>query len=281
MIGIRKAGFKHLPPLALVGLCVLALTACDDGRKAGWNRDRAAAAPTDSAEAASYLKPPRALSARLDGVGVVLQGEAAPLTSVRLGAPTGEAVSATADAAGRWSLTVPAGVEVQLYGLSMTGQGRTVQAEGYLMITPQGRAALLRAGAGAYVLSEGSASPRLLAIDYDLGGGAVISGVATPGAGLGVRVDRASRAEGKVDEEGRFVLSLSQPLASGSRVIQVAGEGGEQQIVVQVAPAQPLTRGPVRSVRTAVGWRVDWMTPGGGVQTTQIIEGPAPGQAPS
>jgi hypothetical protein len=30
----------------------------------------------------------------------------------------------------------------------------------------------------------------------------------------------------------------------------------------------------VRSTLTAVGWRVDWMTPGGGVQTTQLLEGP-------
>lgn len=272
MIRIRKAGFKSSPALAMIGVGLLALAACGDGRKAGWNRDPATTTDAESAEAASYLQPPRALTARLDGVGVVVEGEAAPLTSVRLGAPTGEAVSTTADASGRWSLKPPAGPNVQLYGLSMTGGGRTVQAEGYLMITPEGRAALLRAGAGAIVLNAGSSSPRILAIDYDLGGGAVISGMASPGAGLGVRVDRASRGEGKADEDGRFVVSLSQPLVSGSRTVQVSGVGGEQQVTLQVAPAAPLTTGPVRSVRTALGWRIDWMTPGGGVQTTQLIE---------
>jgi hypothetical protein len=52
----------------------------------------------------------------------------------------------------------------------------------------------------------------------------------------------------------------------------VAGEGGEQQIVLEVTPPQPPTNGPVRSTLTALGWRVDWMTPGGGVQTTQLLD---------
>jgi hypothetical protein len=29
----------------------------------------------------------------------------------------------------------------------------------------------------------------------------------------------------------------------------------------------------VRSTLTATGWRVDWMTPGGGLQTTQLLGG--------
>ncbi|WP_395443792.1 hypothetical protein [Caulobacter sp. UC70_42] len=53
----------------------------------------------------------------------------------------------------------------------------------------------------------------------------------------------------------------------------MAGEGGETAIAVAVSPAAPLVNGPVRADRTAAGWRVDWMTPGGGIQTTYLIGG--------
>jgi hypothetical protein len=101
----------------------------------------------------------------------------------------------------------------------------------------------------------------------------VVSGVATPGAGLGVRVDRATRGEGKVGEDGRFSISLDQALTEGAHTIQVAGEGGEQQVRRRGQPALAAPRGPVRSTLTATGWRVDWMTPGGGLQTTQLLGG--------
>jgi hypothetical protein len=204
---------------------------------------------------------------------VALSGEAEPLASVRLGAPTGEALVGKADAAGAWRLIAPLAAEPRLYGLSMTLEGRTVQAQGYLMVAPNGAAVLLRAGAGAEVMGQSSLSPRILAIDYDRGGGGVVSGVATPGAGLGVRVDRTTRGESKVGADGRFSISLDQPLMEGTHTIQVAGEGGEQQVVIEVSPPLPPTGGPVRSTFSAGGWRVDWMTPGGGLQTTQLLGG--------
>jgi hypothetical protein len=135
--------------------------------------------------------------------------------------------------------------------------------------------ALLRAGSGAYRLADASRSPRILAVDVDRGGGAVVSGVAMPGAGLGVRVDRASRGNGKADDDGRFFLPLTEELSPGAHDIQVSGEGGEQQITIAISPAQPLKTGPVRADRTPMGWRIDWMTPGGGVQTTLVIGGEA------
>jgi hypothetical protein len=270
MIRIRKIGFKST--FAVAAIAALTLAGCG-GRDDGWRPDPAAASPEKTAPQAGYLRPPRVASSVPRADGVIVEGEAAPEASVRLGAPTGEALVGKADAAGRWRLLVPAAAEPRLYGLSMTLEGRTVQAEGYLMLTPGGRAVLLRAGAGAAVTAQGSSSPRILAIDYDRGGGGVISGVAAPGAGLGVRVDRATRGEGKADAAGRFTISLSQALEAGPRIIQVAGEGGEQQIVLEVVPPQAPSGGPVRSTLTPLGWRVDWMTPGGGLQTTQLLEG--------
>ena len=272
MIRIRKIAFKSARSLVMTAtvLGALALAGCDGG-KIGWRHE-----PSPDAEhpgaLASYLKPPRVAAAARQADGVALSGEAEPKASIRLGAPTGEALTGQADETGHWRLLAPLAAEPRLYGLSMTLNGRTVQAQGYVMVTPQGRAVLLRAGAGAEVLAGASSPPHILAVDYDHSGGGVISGVGSPGAGLGVRVDRITRAEGKADEDGRFTLSLSQALSPGPRTIQVSGEGGEQQIVVDVIPPDPPVGGPMRATATPIGWRVDWMTPGGGVQTTQLLE---------
>lgn len=270
MIRIREIGFKSACVVAV--LATLALGACGREDK-GWRRDPAAAKTEQPSPQAGYLKPPRVVSAIRQGEGVALSGLAEPQAAVRLGAPTGEALVGKADAAGGWRLVAPLAAEPRLYGLSMTLEGRTVQAQGYLMVSPDGAAVLLRAGAGAEVMGQSSPSPRILAIDYDRGGGGVVSGVGTPGAGLGVRVDRSTRGEGKIGEDGRFSISLDQPLAEGTHTIQVAGEGGEQQVLVDVSPPLPPTDGPVRSTLTTTGWRVDWMTPGGGLQTTQLLGG--------
>ena len=85
---------------------------------------------------------------------------------------------------------------------------------------------------------------------------------------LGMRLLRRKDYPG-----GRFTLSLTQPLASGDHTIQVAVEGGEYLVRVGVSPAPPLTGGPLRAERLERGWRADWMTPGGGVQTT-VLFGP-------
>ena len=43
------------------------------------------------------------------------------------------------------------------------------------------------------------------------------------------------------------------------------------EVTVRTTPAQPLAQGPLRSQFTPAGLRVDWMTPGGGVQSTLLI----------
>jgi hypothetical protein len=42
-------------------------------------------------------------------------------------------------------------------------------------------------------------------------------------------------------------------------------------VTFQTAPPAPLAQGPVRSQLTDAGLRVDWMTPGGGVQSTILV----------
>lgn len=269
MIRIRFRAFKSPKsvPGALVCLAAMLLAACgpDAPAPSGSSADK-----PDSAEA-GYLAPPSLEGARRGTNGIVLSGHGAPDADLRLGSPTGEVVMGKVDGLGQWRVTVPKESGVRLFGLSLIHGGRTVQAEGYVMVAEGGDVALLRAGAGAHRLAPGSSAPRILTIDVDREGGAVVSGVATPGAGLNARVDRITRGGGRTDDNGRFYISLTDALGPGVHDIQVAGEGGETAISVSVAPVGALVDGPVRADRTADGWRVDWLTPGGGVQSTYLI----------
>lgn len=264
MIRIRFPGFKS--PMLATGLAAGLLAACGPATPGA----PPAADKVDSAEA-GYVAPPTLEGARLAGNGIVLSGVGAANSDVRLGSPTGEVVMGKTDSLGQWTLTVPKEPGVRLFGLSTIGDGRTVQAEGYVMVAEGGEVALLRAGAGARRVAAESNAPRILSVDLDRAGGAVISGVAAPGAGLNVRVDRITRGGGRTDDAGRFSISLTDPLAPGAHDIQVAGDGGENAVSVVTSSPAPLTYGPVRAERGATGWRIDWMTPGGGVQTTLLI----------
>jgi len=265
MIRIRLQAFKS--PVLSVSLAALLLAACEPGAPVA---SKAATDKPDSAEA-GYLAPPTLEAARRGPNGIVISGQGAPDADLRLGSPTGEVMMGKVDALGQWSVTVPNEAGVRLFGLSSVLDGRTVQAEGYVMVADGGEVALLRAGAGARRLAAESSSPRILTVDVDREGGAMVSGVATPGAGLNVRVDRVTRGGARTDDDGRFYISLTDALTPGVHDIQVAGEGGETAIAVAIAPAAPLVYGPVRADRMAEGWRIDWLTPGGGIQTTYLI----------
>lgn len=272
MIELRAGGFKssvRFQPISWAAFA-LALAAC--GGKPATPQSRTV--PETAAEA-GYLDPPQVTSVRASGGVVRLEGSAAPGAQVRVASPTGDAQFAQADAAGRWNANVTPAQAVNLYGLSMKDGARMAQAEGYVLVTADGEVAQLRGGAGAVALAPGSKAPRILAIDYDRGGGAVVSGVAAPGVDLALRVDRARRGETKTDTQGRFVIPLAEPLKPGSHAFEVAGQGGEDVRQVDTGGPAHLTGGPYAGARTSFGWRVDWMTPGGGEQTTLLFERPA------
>lgn len=263
MIRIRSRGFK---PSILVVAAATLLTACDPGGQGDPKRTE----KIDSAEA-GYLPPPALESVQRAGGRVTLVGAALPEADIRLGSPVGEVVLGKADPEGRWSVAVPIQPGVRLFGLSMTRDGRTVQAEGYVLVSEEGQVALLRAGAGAWRLAPASSAPRILAVDIDRAGGAVVSGVAAPGAGLNVRIDRVVSGGGRADDNGRFSIAMKDPMSRGPHDIQIGGEGGEDQVTIAATPPLALNSGPVRAERVPTGWRIDWVTPGGGVQTTLLI----------
>ncbi len=187
------------------------------------------------------------------------------------------------DRRGAWRLLLEPDAAPRLLGLSMIDHGRTVQSEGYVLVTPGGGAAQLRSGAGAVVLAERGAGPAILAVDFDSKGGAVVSGRAPPRSALEIWVDGARLARGAVSADGRFSAPLDQPLSFAGHRLEVRdGSGHAADAVVRLVPPAPVLRGPYRATATPAGWRIDWMTPGGGLQTTLLLGAdPSPTGAPT
>lgn len=257
----RAAAIAGLVPL-------LGLAACGEERQPPWKAVQPKGPP---AAEARYVAPPAVVDGRPGAGGVLLTGTATPGATVMLGTPSGERLSARTDADGRWTVTAPTPTGVSLYGLFMQDGDRKVNAEGYLVLTADGRVAELRAGTGAKVLAQPSRPPRILAIDFDRDGGAVVSGVGTAGADVGLRVNRAAGGTSTVSEQGRFAIPLLRPLVAGRQEFEVAGEGGEDVVVATTARPDPLGEAVYRAAPVESGWRIDWRTPAGGVQSTLLL----------
>lgn len=231
----------------------------------------AKAPPTVPVEAA-YLPPPSIIASRTEGANLVLTGSAPAAARVRLATPEGETRFATADAKGAWTLVLPTAAQPRIFGLSAAAGARQLQAEGYALITPTGEAVLLRAGTGAVRIGRAGQNG-LDAVDFDREGGAVVSGRAPAGAALSIHIDGRQLAEGRADASGRYVVALTQqPLAGGVHQIDVFGDAIENTVNVDTTPAAPLASGPFRATSVPAGLRIDWMTPGGGAQSTIILK---------
>jgi hypothetical protein len=272
LIGVSSIVSKRTAQALLAALTLggMALAGC--GPESGAWRGEAPPAPDDPAADAGYLRPPQANSSRLVSGQVVLSGLARADAEVRLGSPTGEVLNGRSDAQGAWTVRLPASQEVRLFGLSMDGgPGGRVQAQGYLAVLPDGRSAELRSGTSAMVIAPPSDPPRLLAVDFDRDGALTVAGLVKADAGLSLRIDRTAQGATKADHGGRFDLVIDRPVAPGRRTFEIAGETGEQTVVVPIGAADPLD-GPFRAARVGSGWRIDWITPGGGVQSTVILD---------
>jgi hypothetical protein len=196
---------------------------------------------------------------------------------VRLSSPPPNSVAygATARDNGEWSIATPGSPDVGLFGVAEELLGRDVQGEGYVAVLPSpGPAgALLRAGGGAAVLvNRPAAGLRIAAVDYDGSGAAAVSGLARPGAVARLAVDGAAAGEARVGERGRFSISLTSSLKPGDHEVRV--DCADQSVTVKFTLDHPRTISglPYHGERTPGGWRIDWLTPGGGEQTTLIFD---------
>ncbi|HEX5380386.1 MAG TPA: hypothetical protein VFW47_17540 [Phenylobacterium sp.] len=261
------------PIIVAASLALAAAAACD-------GPPRAPEPPKREAADAGYVAPPRVTALQLAGTEVSLSGTGAPKATVRLASPRGEAVATQIDATGQWRLQVPARPTAAIYGLSQTAAGRTVQSEGYLLITPEGAGVLLRAGGGALAIGAGPGAG-VTGFDMDRDGGAVVSGRGPAGGAVSARIDGHKLGESRSDAQGHFAIPLTGPVSPGRHSLKVFGDSIDSTLIIDATPAAPLVDGPFRTNPAPSGLRVDWMTPGGGVQSTLVVDrSPLSGEPP-
>jgi hypothetical protein len=254
----------------LVGAILMGLAGCQGKTVASVAGPAPPAAPRP-AEAA-YRTPPILTSATLLADGRVrLTGLAGPGDRVRLASPAAAAVYAAAGRQGVWNLVVAAPAAPRLFGLAMIEHGRAVQSEGYLALTPEGTAAQLRSGAGAVVLGAPLAAPAILAVDFDSKGGTVVSGRAPPRTVIDLWGDGARRARTVAGPSGAFSAPLDEPLSFADHQLQIVAGDRRAGASPRLTPPVPLAGGPYRATSTPNAWRIDWLTPGGGLQTTLLL----------
>lgn len=228
------------------------------------------APPGDASSAAAaadagYVSPPAVTEAIPSAGQVVLRGAAPAGAQVRLASPDGAAVSTRADGDGQWRVQLATG-DARVFGLSATSAGRRVQAQGYVLVGPRGETALLRAGAAALRLDRPRGS-RISSVDFDAEGGVLLSGWAAAGTDVAVRLDGRAAGDARADDDGRFTYAWPR-LSRGAHRVEATGVAFTDAIAFEITPAAPLVAGPLHSQLTGRSLRADWLTPGGGVQST-------------
>jgi hypothetical protein len=251
---------------------VLALWACSKPASLAAPQGQALAEQPDP----GYRTPPQLLAgARSADGSVSLSGRAEPSWTIRMASPAGAEVDTTADGSGRWARPLGAVSEPTLYRLAEEAQnGQRIEAEGLIAVLPGSPAvALLRAGYGAEVLDGDKVGLRILAVDYDRGGGTVVSGRAKASAPVRVLVDGQPAADVAAGPDGRFSLVLPKPLDPGQHRLQLQTGQATAEASVAIAAPQPPKDGPYQVQAQPFGWRIDWTTAGGGPQTTLLLGG--------
>jgi hypothetical protein len=266
---------SRVPRRRLLTLAALAACAACGRPHAAVNAGNAV--PSAPAQAEYEPAPEVTAASLVHGGQIDLTGDAAPGAAVRLASPGGAAQFATADAQGRWTISVPASPAPRLFSLSMSLGGPLVQAMGYIFVAPDGRVALLREGGGTEALAPGRRGLMALALDSDSRRAAALSGLAAPGEAVSLRVDGVGRGLAEADKTGRFTLSLNGPLDPGAHAFDLTSSSGEAQFEVTADAPAALAKGPFASERQGRAWRIDWTMPGGGEQTTLLFDTPGPG----
>ena len=204
---------------------------------------------------------------------MVLNGVAAPGAVIRLASPGGSAITGSADRKGAFNIVAPGGPTPQLYSLSEAVGGRLARAVGYITVLPApGPAAALLRPAAAAALPPAQVQRGVAAVDYDASGAAIASGRAAPGETVRLFLDGKDVGDDPTDPTGVFNASLSQPLSPGPHVLTMASPRTRASASFDAARTSSLAGAYYRASRVEAAWRIDWATPGGGVQSTILFD---------
>ena len=243
--------------------------AVSGGQAAG--QPGAASEPT----AADYVEAPLVLAGGRTPDGLVtVSGRATPDAIVRLSAPEGQSWGMTAGGDGQWSFAVPVGATPRMLSLTAEKAGRSVHVDGAVVLLPAPDTPVIiaRPGYGAHPIGLQSARPVIVSLDYDGGGGGIVSGVARAGSVVRLSIDGLDAGGVRTDNQGRFVApAIKQPLKPGQRLIRVENADGAAQIQTAVEPTGRLD-GVYAARRQADGWRLDWRAGAQAVQSTVIFD---------
>ena len=248
-------------------LAALSLAAC--GRK-----DAAPLLPAADASHAqpAYLSQPQVLAVtRRPGGVIAIEGAALPDSRISGEMPDRKRYGATTGKNGRFSLEVPPSPAPELIAISEQNGRRELQTDGWLFVPPDApeRAVILRAGAPSRPLQSGLVA----AVDVDAGGGAGVSGVTAPKAEVDVSVDRGTVVRAFADGRGVWGarLGLDKHVTSGAHQVRVTSNSAvvDRSFDFTVGATTQL----FTPAREAGGWRVAWIMPGQGVQTTFLLVG--------
>ena len=237
------------------------------------------AAPAQGGADASdpgYRAPPGLRGALRSADGSVsLNGQAQPSWKIRMASSAGARAETMADGQGAWTASLGPVSEPALYRLAEEDPGgQRVEAQGLIAILPGvPTVALLRAGDGAEVQGAAKDGLQLLAVDYDRGGGTVVSGRARATSPVRLLVDGQPAIEGAAGPDGRFSLKLPKPLEPGAHRLQLLTPQAKVEATVPLTAPAPPADGPFRASSAPYGWRIDWVTDGGGAQATLIPTG--------
>ncbi len=218
-----------------------------------------------------YSRGPQIAAVSGAGAEVTVSGQAFPDGRVRFLYGGQRAVGVTADSKGRFTAALPLTPQGGLYDVSMDDGGRLVEAEGRLFV-PQGapqKAVVLRAGSPSSPV-YGDASP-ISVMDFDPTGALVVTGKVAPKTVVTLSVDGQGMTTATSDGKGLYYMQVHvAPPAEGAVMsLSVEAAGVTTQHTLPFPPAD--ARASDRITAVPDGWRVDWVVPGGGVQTTVVF----------
>ena len=242
---------------------VLALTGCQD--------KPTVTDPDAAMRAAGYARAPVITGIEQAGSDmVVVTGDTIPNARVRFAYGDQRAIGVTADSKGRFRAELPIGTQGGIYDLSAGDLGRLMHADGRLFIPPgmPQKAILMRPGAPSFPVVPHAS--QLLVADYDSAGAFALAGRVTPKTAVNLVVDGV-RVRQMSDDTGYFsaIMQIPSP-TQGAVVADVSVQVGDTSWTRTISVTSATGEGD-RITAIPKGWRVDWMLPGGGIQTTLVF----------